>query len=403
MGIDGFDHLASARHAVAHMWSRPALARLVALAALARTVWSIFSRRKNGGSRKLPRDFGDIIASEGPTLPLTAVSLFSPVERLALTANGNLQRVMSALYGERVMVRVLESRRSSAREYTRTVHLESAGRGSFCVARSRVSLRDPALAAAVKGGQVGLGQLFRHYDILPKFKIVSFGRIGADGAWWRLYELDHPRICCRIREEFVAGAFSGIVRPKSFIKGNTASRNAAAAAAVVGRKRGNGGDGRSPAHFGDIMRGCVVDLSLPSGFSPFERVALTANGNLARIFESLHATPVRLCLLRNARVIDDPGGARFHRELELRVGNKIFCRVRNLVTVTSGAALGAIGRESGRVAGVFRATDRLPHFQLRAAGREAGGGIWREYTLESPGVVCDVREDFSADAFSLCL
>ena len=43
--------------------------------------------------------------------------------------------------------------------------------------------------------QVGVGQLFRFYDILPEFKLVDAGR--NPGSFWRLYELNSDKVPLR--------------------------------------------------------------------------------------------------------------------------------------------------------------------------------------------------------------
>ena len=58
---------------------------------------------------------------------------------------------------------------------------------------------------AIKEGVVGVGQLFRHYDVLPKFKLVDAGR--SPGGFWRLYELEATMVRCQIRENFRADTF----------------------------------------------------------------------------------------------------------------------------------------------------------------------------------------------------
>ena len=83
---------------------------------------------------------------------------FSPAQRVALTANGNLQRVLSAYHNERVTIRVLSHERESLGLWRRRVVLELADRPA-CVARSSVVARTrTAIEEASKGG--GLGQLF---------------------------------------------------------------------------------------------------------------------------------------------------------------------------------------------------------------------------------------------------
>ena len=83
---------------------------------------------------------------------------FTPAQRVALTANGNLQRVLSAYHNERVTIRVLSHERESLGLWRRRVVLELADRPA-CVARSSVVARTrTAIEKAQQGG--GLGQLF---------------------------------------------------------------------------------------------------------------------------------------------------------------------------------------------------------------------------------------------------
>jgi len=75
----------------------------------------------------------------------------------------------------------------------------------FCTARSTIIIRSPEVEKAVEDGVVGVGQLFRHYDILPQFKLLDAGR--TPSGFWRLYELSSDVIRCSIREEFRADTF----------------------------------------------------------------------------------------------------------------------------------------------------------------------------------------------------
>ena len=46
----------------------------------------------------------------------------------------------------------------------------------FCVARSTVTVFSDDVEAAVQSGQVGGGQLFRRYNLLPEFRLLDAGR-----------------------------------------------------------------------------------------------------------------------------------------------------------------------------------------------------------------------------------
>ncbi len=63
----------------------------------------------------------------------------------------------------------------------------------------------------VKSGEVGIGQLFRYLDKLPKFTIIDAGR-STSGGLWRCYTLQCDELTCDIREEFSANAWQ--LRPR---------------------------------------------------------------------------------------------------------------------------------------------------------------------------------------------
>lgn len=85
-------------------------------------------------------------------------------------------------------------------------------------------------------GEVGIGQLFRFLDVLPRFELLNAGRAPAvppqasqgtglngdyrlpgvtpaataigGGGIWRVYDLRSRHMSCRIHEEFSPGLFS---------------------------------------------------------------------------------------------------------------------------------------------------------------------------------------------------
>ena len=62
---------------------------------------------------------------------------FSPFERVVITANGNLQRIMSAYYGAPVSVRIIRCNEISPRVFDREVEL-IVGEKVFCTAVGKV-------------------------------------------------------------------------------------------------------------------------------------------------------------------------------------------------------------------------------------------------------------------------
>ena len=75
----------------------------------------------------------------------------------------------------------------------------------FCTAKSTIIVRSEEVEKALEADKVGVGQLFRFYDILPKFSLLEAGRT-PDG-FWRYYQLNSDIVRCSIREEFRADTF----------------------------------------------------------------------------------------------------------------------------------------------------------------------------------------------------
>lgn len=53
---------------------------------------------------------------------------------------------------------------------------------------------------------MGLGQLFRHQNLLPYFTLLRVGR--SETHFWRTYLLQAKGISCLIHEDFPATLFS---------------------------------------------------------------------------------------------------------------------------------------------------------------------------------------------------
>jgi hypothetical protein len=186
---------------------------------------------------------------------------------------------------------------------------------------------------------------------------------------------------------------------------------------------------------------------IPS-MSPFERIALTSNGNLQRIFSSYYDAPVHVhvnrCEMRNSNnegVNDDDdredsgsshdlfgdfelgiggcsknqnrvfpsansepasGDAVWDREVHLSVHSQTFCRARSVVTVRSDDCIRLVHSGEVGIGQLFRYLDRLPTFEILDAGRRLDdGGMWRTYTLECRELSCVIREDFVSNAWAL--
>jgi hypothetical protein len=131
-----------------------------------------------------------------------------PLDRMAVTANGNLQRLFSSYYDAPVTV-VVDHCTPIAGEnsttWTRRVQLQVFDQ-TFCVADSVVQVHSAHCRALVQSGQVGLGQLFRHLNVLPEFALQDAGPI-PDGGFWRQYTLTCAEVTCSIQERFCPGVW----------------------------------------------------------------------------------------------------------------------------------------------------------------------------------------------------
>ena len=149
----------------------------------------------------------------------TALSLASrynitgPLDRLLLTANGNVQRLVSSYYDAPVQVVVRQFDKISKEEsnatinspnvmatFTRLVELQVLNQ-TFCVASSVVHVFDSDCLALIESNQVGLGQLFQYYQVLPEFTLLNASCTESDGIS-RDYRLDCSYVSCRIHEQF---------------------------------------------------------------------------------------------------------------------------------------------------------------------------------------------------------
>lgn len=179
-----------------------------------------------------------LVTKEGGELNNRFRCNFSPMERIALTSNGNLQRIFSSYYDAPVHVHIdFCSRRATTTNHSstaeaaamwdRVVHIHIHGQ-TICKATSVISVKDPACIRLIENGTIGLGQLFRYLNRLPTFSLVDAGRrtrsstttsngddhdddddaLLFDGGIWRKYELKCEEMTCFIHEQFHKDAWS---------------------------------------------------------------------------------------------------------------------------------------------------------------------------------------------------
>eukprot|EP00953_Heterococcus_sp_UTEX-ZZ885_P029320 15570-Heterococcus_DN1.PRE.2 len=154
--------------------------------------------------RSQSQHFGDIM--EGNSTGVVVMADFTPLERVVLTANGNLQRIISkrlclqrlaadsiafvslacicyhsSYYNAPVDVAIDKCEHIGDGVYDRAVTLSVAG-VKFCIAKSIVTLHSTVCKELVDNKTVGIGQLFRHLDTLPQFTLMNAGRGYCDSS-----------------------------------------------------------------------------------------------------------------------------------------------------------------------------------------------------------------------------
>lgn len=161
-----------------------------------------------------PNNFGDIMG--GCETQVLVGGSFTPMERIVLSANGNLQRVMSAYYGAPVTVIVKRCDKLDVPNkalYDREVDLVMGGQ-VFCTAVGRIELMDNSCVEAIESRKVGLGQLFRFLGALPHFVLLEAGR-KENGELWRRYSLSCEQLKCEFTETFASNFWDFVDSPTS--------------------------------------------------------------------------------------------------------------------------------------------------------------------------------------------
>jgi len=255
---------------------------------------------------------GDIMGGTPGQLP--TLGEFEPLERVLLTANGNLQRLVSSYHNTSVSVRVVYSREVATGEFERKVALLCGGT-EFAEATSRLHITRADCISAIADGGVAIGQLFRHLNILPTFELTAAGRDAGGEQIWRDYLLSGEGVVCEIHERIRSDVLGALVSPSPSAPcdsaddagdTNDAGGPAADAAGDVLAPSDGPGGGRVSAKrprvapsFGDIMSPHMTGVTLPNGFSPLQRLLLTANGNVERIVSSFYYEPLTVLVNLN--------------------------------------------------------------------------------------------------------
>jgi hypothetical protein len=87
------------------------------------------------------------------------------------------------------------------------------------------------------------------------------------------------------------------------------------------------------------MGGCETKVYVGGSFTPMERIVITANGNLQRIMSAHYGAPVSVTVKK----CDKIGTMLYDRQVDIMVGQKIFCEVVGSIEIYDPKCIEAIG------------------------------------------------------------
>ncbi|EUC58781.1 hypothetical protein RSOL_277260 [Rhizoctonia solani AG-3 Rhs1AP] len=136
----------------------------------------------------------------------------SGIERVALSAKGDLQRTLSAYFSQPISVArgytspdptapVSSASHTTPLEQVRSVDLICRDR-VVCMCTSTVTMTSPTAAQLVLVDKYPIGQVFRALGTAPAFQLLDVGLTESGKGLWRVYTLKTDQFQCRIREEF---------------------------------------------------------------------------------------------------------------------------------------------------------------------------------------------------------
>lgn len=360
---------------------------------------------------------------------------FSPLQRVAVTANGNLQRLVSSYYNAEVSVKTRYNKAVAPGLYEREVDL-SVRNVCFarCTSTVRVDRTDIVHAIEVEGAAIG--QMFRMFDLLPHFKLHGAGFISeAEAAsraskrrrnsepttdvppqaatavgpmpvsvcdasrddstvprFWREYTLAAEGVNCSIREVLRCDLFE-LELPSAREASCVASPSMPSDDAVATSE-----DPRftPPPSLGDIMGPASMSVGLPPGFTPRQRLLLTANGNVVRLLSSYYGRPVHTHVMTSDR--RPPPGHVYDRQVALILDGRKLATAKTTAYVTDETWANTMEHGGVSLGALFRHFHVLPTFTLHYAG-VVPGGFFRQYQLKAPGLTLEINENFDEDCF----
>eukprot|EP00747_Dinoflagellata_sp_TGD_P018847 gnl/TRDRNA2_/TRDRNA2_126774_c2_seq1.p1 gnl/TRDRNA2_/TRDRNA2_126774_c2~~gnl/TRDRNA2_/TRDRNA2_126774_c2_seq1.p1 ORF type:complete len:370 (+),score=66.05 gnl/TRDRNA2_/TRDRNA2_126774_c2_seq1:83-1192(+) len=327
-----------------------------------------------------PTTFGDIMGSFRASEDLfRTLAKFTPLQRVAITANGNLQRLMSSYHNAPVTIGLVYNRKTSEGAYDRQVTLSVCGK-QFGVATSSIELQRQDCIDAMENKGVAIGQLFNYFSILPRFELHGTGQ--QEDKFWREYSLSGKGVLFRIREDLNNDLF------EMGVSGDADVCRRAGGEDIPSVKVTKGGG----ASLGDIMNPNLTSLTLPDEFTPVQRLLLTANGNVERIVSSFYALPVTTYVALNHRRDDGI----YDRQVTLMLQGRQFMVAKSTVFFTDPSWEAQVEEQKVPLGAMFRTMDVLPTFTVHHIGRSSTC-FWRVYTISSKGMTCEITETFRLD------
>mmetsp|Transcript_18088 Transcript_18088/g.36321 ORF Transcript_18088/g.36321 Transcript_18088/m.36321 type:complete len:364 (+) Transcript_18088:48-1139(+) len=233
----------------------------------------------------------------------------------------------------------------------------------------------------------------------------------------------------------------------------------------------NNNNNKTPSSSSKVIDGLVtkeggeLNTRFNCNFSPMERIALTSNGNLQRIFSSYYDAPVHVhidfCERRTLSASNDvsngddgslemmdctttdvykqfdriqypnqePNGENYNyntneaiwdRIVHIHIHGQTICKATSIISVKDPVCIRLIENGTIGLGQLFRYLNRLPTFSLVDAGRSSGtinssastlssnksdalfeGGIWRTYELKCEEMTCLIHEEFHKDAWNI--
>jgi len=154
---------------------------------------------------KFSSNSGLIMTTNVSLQSLFNTTQLTPLERIVLNADGNLQRIFSSFYNSPVFVHVdlckhREIPESLYEIYDRISHL-SVNNKVFCTAKTVFIVKSLEYASLIQSKEIGIGQLFRYLNILPSFSLIDAGKT-LENRLWRIYILRCDGLICIIQENF---------------------------------------------------------------------------------------------------------------------------------------------------------------------------------------------------------